>query len=415
MIKNIFRRIAIRSRGERLLLLLLLSSGCLHAADTLVVGNNTYDGTMTNNKGPKGDANVTASFVAGANTIVIPRATSLQPSNIKLHISSDTGGNGNLGMIYCAAGGFGGPIYLYPQLLSSGYTYNNHKLFKTNVQGLYYTMHMYHLWSYATSSNLDFYIGDNGQASYPLDDLHSTSCSDGKTSDYQTLGGLVSDIDIEFYNDQTFNPNTTGSISLVSNGTPYLYYLHNPNPGGALSSGSRYIYQSVNLSNVYLSSPTCTTAILTGKTVTKDTVSLGEYSPQQIIDGATGVPFSIELQGCYRVSNIEVKLMTGAPAASASLLGNSLTSNNAGGVGVEIKGQSNSHYAEIAMKPNDASSVYKAYNDGTDSTNGIIGSGGSGTPASQILNFTATLKQDGNQQIRGGDFKAVGVFSMTYP
>ncbi|MEN1932950.1 hypothetical protein P4909_08295 [Escherichia coli] len=69
----------------------------------------------------------------------------------------------------------------------------------------------------------------------------------------------------------------------------------------------------------------------------------------------------------------------------------------------------------MVLKPNDASSIYKAYGDNPETSNGIIGSNASGSPADQTLNFTATLKQDGNQQIRGGDFKATGVFSITYP
>lgn len=108
-------------------------------------------------------------------------------------------------------------------------------------------------------------------------------------------------------------------------------------------------------------------------------------------------------------------MTTGAPAMSATLLGNSLTANAANGVGVEIKGLSNSHYAEVALIPNNANSVYKAYVDTTDASNGIIGSGASGSAANQTLNFVATLKQDNNQQIRAGDFKATAVFSITYP
>ncbi|WP_233929077.1 fimbrial protein [Escherichia albertii] len=100
---------------------------------------------------------------------------------------------------------------------------------------------------------------------------------------------------------------------------------------------------------------------------------------------------------------------------SASLLGNSLTADAAAGVGVEITGASNSHFPEMVLLPNDYSSVYKAYVDNPDNSNGIIGAGTSGTPASQQLDFIATLKQDNNQQIRAGDFKATAVFSITYP
>lgn len=394
-----------------LLLLLPLYSGYLQAANTLIVGSKTTsDGSGINkNRGPAGDGYSTTTFTTGNSQIVIGRATTLQYSNIKIQLQADTAGNGNTGVIYCAPGGMGGPISLESHFVASPYVYNNHKLFKTNMPGLYFTMRMYNLWSYALTSSEDFYIGDTNP--YSLN-LHSTICAKS-LGWYQTLGGLVASIDIDFYNDATFDPNASGSVALLSD-TTYHYSLKNQSPGGNLVT--KTIYQTFNMGNVTLTSPTCSSAILSGSSVSKgDTAGLGEYSSKEVIDGLNGVPFSIVLKGCYRVTNIDVKLTTGAPAVSTSLLGNSLTTNAASGVGVEIKGESNSHYPEVVLKPNDASSIYKAYGDNPETSNGIIGSNASGSPADQTLNFTATLKQDGNQQIRGGDFKATGVFSITYP
>lgn len=267
---------------------------------------------------------------------------------------------------------------------------------------------MHDIYSYNTTSTTDIYIGE---AQRQTISLVSRSC--GPSGWYQKLGGIVANIEIDFYNDGTFNPDSTGSISLLSD-TSYHYVFNNNSPGGSLHSFN--IYQTYNLANITLSSPTCTSAILSGNTVTQgDTVALGEYAPKEIIDGAAGIPFAITLQNCYRASNVEVKLTTGAPAMSASLLGNSLTADAAAGVGVEITGASNSHFPEMVLLPNDYSSVYKAYVDNPDNSNGIIGAGTSGTPASQQLDFIATLKQDNNQQIRAGDFKATAVFSITYP
>lgn len=397
--------------GKILLLLLPLYSGYLQAANTLIVGSKTTaDGSGTSkNKGPAGDGYSTTTFTTGNSQMVIGRATTLQYSNIKLQLQADTAGNGNTGALYCAPGGMGGPITLESHFLKAPYVFNNHQLFKTNIQGLYFTMRMYNLWSYATSSPDDFYVGDAAQQTL---NLHSTSCP-SDLGWYQQLGGLVSNIDIDFYNDATFDPNASGSIALLSD-TTYHYSLKNLSPGGNLNTHT--IFQTFNMGNVTLTSPTCSSAILSGSSVSNgDTVGLGEYSSQEVIDGLNGVPFSIVLKGCYRVTNIDVKLTTGAPAVSTSLLGNSLTTDAASGVGVEIKGESNSHYPEVVLKPNDASSIYKAYGDNPETSNGIIGSNASDSPADQTLNFTATLKQDGNQQIRGGDFKATGVFSITYP
>lgn len=396
----------------------IIFTGNLLAAHTLIVGNKAYTGSMQSNSGPIGDGYARAQFTANANQIVIPRATGLEPSNLKLQLGqTDTAANGNDGLIYCAEG-TGTPISLESHLVAAPYTYGGHKLFRTNITGLYFTMRMYNLNSYQTDSGDDFYIGDAAKKDLTL---RSQTCS-GSTESYQAIGGLLANIEIEFYNDATFIPGTTGSIALLSD-TTYQYSLTNNNPGNSLFSKS--IYQTFNLDNITLTSPTCSTAVLSGNTVTQgDTVGLGDYSPKEVIDGANGVPFMIQLENCYRVTNIEVKMTTAVAALSPSLLGNALTSNHANGVGVEIKGLSNARYPEVVLIPNTASSVYKAYMEDTDTTNGIIGAGADGDdadtlpdgkPGSQALNFIATLKQDGNQQITGGDFKATAVFSITYP
>ncbi|MFC3189489.1 fimbrial protein [Pseudocitrobacter faecalis] len=401
-------------RWSKLLLILLpFLAGDLNAAVTKIVGNKTYSGSMGSNSGPEGDGNATAYFNTGANIIVIPRASQLQPSNIKLKLGqTDTAANPNTGLIYCTNGGSGEPITLESHLVASPYSYGGHKLFKTNIEGLYFTMHMYNLVSFDTTSTSDFYVGEGNMGREALVLNYSAGCT-GNSGKYQALGGLEANVDLEFYNDATFNPDTTGSITLLSD-SPYHYTLKNLNPGAGLVS--RYIYQIINLDNVTLSSPTCLAAVLSGDSVTQsDTVRLGDYTPKEVIEGVSSVPFAIDLQNCYRVTDIEVKMTTSAPATSPSLLGNTLTRNEAQGVGVEIKGLQNSHYPEVLLLPNDASSVYKAYSDNADPTNGIIGTGSIGTAVSQPLNFTATLKQDSNQRIVSGEFKATAVFSITYP
>ena len=388
------------------LLLLSLTTGSLHAAPTLIVGDKSGSNTY---RGPSGNGYATTAFSVGANQIIIARASGLQPSNLILKLGATDTANGNTGMIYCSVS-MGNPLTLESHFVASPYSYNGHQLFRTNVTGLYFTMHMYSMRSFLTTSTDDFYVGDQKQQALTFRNNYCSTTA----GEYLAVGGFIAYIDIEFYNDATFNPDTTGAISLLSDAS-YHYSITNLNPGGILFS--KYIYQTFNLSNVTLSSPTCTAAVLSGNSVQGDTVSLGEYNPRDVVDGVAGIPFAINLQNCYRVNNIEVKMTTGAPAMSAALLGNSLTTeaNAANGLGVEIKGKSNSHFAEVVLHPNDTNSVYKAYGDTTDSSNGIIGNGASGTAATQTLNFVATLKQDNNQQIRGGDFKATAVFSITYP
>ena len=54
-----------------------------------------------------------------------------------------------------------------------------------------------------------------------------------------------------------------------------------------------------NLLNVKLTNPTCFTAMLSGTSVTGSTVKMGEYSAEQIRNGATPVPFDISLQTAF--------------------------------------------------------------------------------------------------------------------
>ena len=71
-----------------LLVLLPFYSGCLHSADTIIVGDKSYSGSTNNNAGPQGDGNATATFSTGANQIVIPTSAGLQSSNLRLQLGS---------------------------------------------------------------------------------------------------------------------------------------------------------------------------------------------------------------------------------------------------------------------------------------------------------------------------------------
>lgn len=227
-----------------LLVLLPFYSGCLHSADTIIVGDKSYSGSTNNNAGPQGDGNATATFSTGANQIVIPTSAGLQSSNLRLQLGSmDSASSGN-GLIYCGAGGMGTPLTLESHFVDAQVSADGHKLFKTNVQGLYFRMHMYRVSSFKTTSSSDIYIGDTPQQTLTL--IPDSSVCVANQGKYTAIGGLVSKIDIEFYNDGTFNPNTTGSIALLSN-KGYHYSVTNAAPGGALTSHS--IYQTFNMGN----------------------------------------------------------------------------------------------------------------------------------------------------------------------
>lgn len=96
------------------------------------------------------------------------------------------------------------------------------------------------------------------------------------------------------------------------------------------------------------------------------------------------------------------------------LITNTLTGANAAeGVGVLIEGLKNRVSEKMVLEPNVGTSVYKAYEDEIDASGGIYPGKGQGT--TQVLEFQATLQQDGNAAIKGGAFEATSRFQITYP
>ena len=220
---------------------------------------------------------------------------------------------------------------------------------------------------------------------------------------------------IEFYTDTSFNPTTTQQVTL-SKTDNYLYSFKAYGAGVGINDHSYFLKIDFDLANIVLTNPTCFTAALSGGShVSGSTVRMGDYSVGQIRNGATPVHFDITLQNCIRVRNIETKLISGKVGTeNKQLLGNTLTATSAAkGVGVLIEGLANKKSAQMVLKPNDSTSVYKDYEEETDSSGGIYPDKGNGT--SQPLHFQATLKQDGNIAIEPGDFKATSTFQVTYP
>lgn len=314
-------------------------------------------------------------------------------------------------------------MHIENNMIDSGKSYGGHKLFKTSVPGLYYTLMISDIWSaYGTKTNISesgMYIGDSTNQYFswynPDENVLYRTCNNANSSKkYWAVGGIYQTLTVEFYTDTSFNPTKTQQVTLTKSGS-YLYSFHAKGAGVGINEHSYFIYIDFDLLNIRLTNPTCFTAALTGQSVSGSTVKMGEYSSGQITSGAIPVPFDISLQNCIRVRNIETKLTsTKIGTINKQLLGNTLTGNGAAkGVGVLIEGLATSKSALMTLKPNDSTSVYKDYEDEDDNTGGIYPDKGNGT--SQPLHFQATLKQDGNIAIEAGEFKATSTFQITYP
>ena len=189
--------------------------------------------------------------------------------------------------------------------------------------------------------------------------------------------------------------------------------IWNENPGAGITG----YYQNVtfDISAVTVAEPTCTTQpVASGSSVSGTTVNLGSYSPNDIINGATAVPFAIKLAGCKGLRNINVTLASTTVATDTTLLGNMLNLNHATGVGLEIRGAANNYSPQTLMIPNESTSVYNDQRN-TSGDDNIYGASENGKVQTHTLNFLATLKRDSNQKIGSGNFKANGIFTIDYP
>jgi type 1 fimbria pilin len=416
----------------RYFLFLALCSCCYTASVgaannvSYVVGNNAGVGPSDQKwkeTGPNADIIVKFRYGSGTNNLVFYKPTQLSPTGVSLkwaQLDSASGG----GFLYCNRSGnaSGTPMSIENKMVDSGKSYGGHKLFKTSVPGLYYTLAISNIWSTYTSTDINpsgMYIGDSTEQYFnwrgESEQTLYWSCNNANsTKKYWAVGGVMQTLTIEFYTDTNFNPTTNQQVTL-SRTDNYLYSFKGYGVGIGINEHSYFLKIDFDLTDIILTNPTCFTAALSGPTVSGSTVKMGDYSPAQIKNGATAVPFDITLQNCIRVRNIETKLMSNkVGSVSKELLANTLTGNNAAkGVGVLIEGLKNTKSAQMVLKPNDSTSVYKDYETEDDTTGGIYPDKGNGT--SQPLHFQATLKQDGNIAIEPGDFKATSTFQVTYP
>lgn len=300
-------------------------------------------------------------------------------------------------------------------------------LWKTDVTGMYVGIEFTdinfgaHYWSAAGMSPttpiwLDWAngVGEtfNLLPLYSQDPNIAAACSIPSNWKFEPIGGVMLWITYHLYIDDTFNPEGASQVTMSMIKTQnYDYHLASANQG-ALGNGSKSLDWTINFSPIPIRYPACSAAIkVTGNNVSGTTVNLGEHSPEDIEAGLAPQKFTIELDECTYVRDIAVTMSSSnIGSQDVSLLGNSLNSNAAGGVGVLIEGEQNplSPLEWMTLKPNDSTSVYK-FTNVPDSTIGDMGN------PQQLMNFRATLKQDGSSKIAPGQFKATGRFTISYP
>lgn len=285
----------------------------------------------------------------------------------------------------------------------------NATLYKTSIQGLYYTLQIKNFaGAYTTFTNSTFFLTSDVTTK-----VNSNSYPCGTGGAY--MGGFTLSVEIEFYTDSTLILPDTGSITaapeilLAPNESGNGYFtIQNEEEGGSIGI-------SLSTNGIHISYPTCFSIL---SSASGNTLDLGTYTIPELKNDTKEIPFSINLSSCMGIKNIEVRLSTPlVDSHNEMLLGNIYegTNGSAAGFGVQITGESTTLSPKMVLQPNMATSVYRDYEVETLSQFPMFY-----TPSyynestSQTLNFSAQLKPDGGA-IEPGNFKATGVFSITYP
>lgn len=101
---------------------------------------------------------------------------------------------------------------------------DGHRLYETNVTGLYYTLMLNRFWSFElSSSSSDMYVGDDGWHTVRFSITGDYIRGQCNTARYQAVGGLLHDATVEFYTDSSFNPAPNTNVQLKHTGD---YCIH---------------------------------------------------------------------------------------------------------------------------------------------------------------------------------------------
>jgi type 1 fimbria pilin len=249
--------------------------------------------------------------------------------------------------------------------------------FQTNIPGIEYQV------------RIETTTGTGNMFAQNTDAYKIISYNDGYESNWD---GIAFRATIELYLKETFqgNPNKVaylrpkaGLLGWASLGTP------------TDSNNQPYAFNiTEDTFAIPIVLPTCSVIALGGGGTN---IAMGDYFVSDFKNNnvTKDVPFSLNVSDCTSVATFTTKMTTTkVTGGTKNLLGNSLTSNAASGIGVKILYNQNTQ-----LIPNNANSSYVVSD--------------SAIPESKSLNFIARMESDGNS-LATGAFKATAVFTMTY-
>lgn len=140
---------------------------------------------------------------------------------------------------------------------------------------------------------------------------------------------------------------------------------------------------------------TCRTAALSDGS---SNIELGDYTLDDFNQSTRTQGVTVQLQRCNNLFGVDVKITSNNTTGSNNgLLGNTLTTNAASGVGVKLMSGTGT---SVQLIPNSFAETHYSFDTGINTT-------------ANAIDFTAQLVKDGNP-MKAGEFKAAATVLMTY-
>nr|WP_318382929.1 fimbrial protein [uncultured Enterobacter sp.] len=255
----------------------------------------------------------------------------------------------------------------------------NATLYRTNIPGIYFDVKIY------TDGGGDFF---KISGAYPdgweiVEPDHNDERWDNKT--WKALVHIY-----QYHGD--FKGNKDGATVLTPDGS---FNVGQIAIGNRNDSNNKPVTISVTPSSfqIPIVNTTCQAATLNDGATNID---LGDYMLSDFNVSPTSLAFSVQLKGCNNLYAADMKFTTNTTAGpDGGLLGNTLQTNAAAGVGVKIL------MGSVQIPPNAGTFTRYSKNTGTDVNSG------------DMIILNAQLVKDGSP-MKAGDFKAVSTFVLNY-
>jgi type 1 fimbria pilin len=281
----------------------------------------------------------------------------------------------------CSAGndGFGMDNITYDASGTGDYA-----VWPTNITGIYYAVRVY------SDNNTGAWFKQSFGNWIPLDVESNNASHDWK-------------IQIKLYQSPEFTGNLNGATKITPQASKRIGGMSIGDRSGSNSNNQPWFFDITTASfSIPVSASTC-------QVVTVDdgsnNVDFGEIMFSSIRDGFYPKrPFNLQFRGCNNVVAAKMKISaTTTTSNDNTLLGNTLTSNAAEGIGVHIE-KMFSTTPSTGLVVNDNTSTYVSFE----------GSYVVGTSASKDLEFYAYIYRDLSKALKAGNFKGLATFTVNY-